>query len=468
MSVKAILSNPTSVMAMGHKLASHRLSLKKFQVTTLAVLLLAGSSLAHAHGNHDLSVSSPTSVEATLLTPTLASNALLNKAAQGRQPFMNSHGQIQAHALIEHWQNIGLTPQQAQSLVDVIMVAQIPTITRDARTLAHAEQLSTLTQGALEVTNTYQAESFLRHYHPISMSAKKLITQSESLNTADMVQNWAQVHTYWDSLNQQFDRPHPVSEAAQETPSPLELRRAQQNVYQSMVTSGLVTLKIPFAAWGNPRELNQLAERIVEANQQLQHVTQMDGPVLGMNGKVALRLGTSDNSNFAYRTQTDIVEIRTTWENLAHEWFHAFQATVLPQWSYGQTLASENPHHNAWNQLVPNLLNHSSTWNQERALYFSQLKGTEREGYSHYLGNDGETSAYAFASYVQQKIGQKGILGDSNPIHPVYDNQVGPSLKEAAKAAPVWQNLMTQTQQTLEWAKPLSVKPKMTAQLTHK
>lgn len=102
---------------------------------------------------------------------------------------------------------------------------------------------------------------------------------------------------------------------------------ARARLIEAVRTTGLAALRVPPVVWSNPTALTSWADRLVEANTELQRTTGLPGQVLGLNGRVLLALDRT-SSGTATATNGFYLLINADWGTLGHESFHTFDMWV--------------------------------------------------------------------------------------------------------------------------------------------
>lgn len=125
--------------------------------------------------------------------------------------------------------------------------------------------------------------------------------------------------------------------------------------------TGLSELSWPAIVGFSPKTAGFILENVLESNRLLQQRTQWDGPVLGLNKKVSLRIGMdmSGNSGTCYPTNSDsniFSFCQTPIDVIAHEWFHALDFALSA--NNGELLSEdENAENNPWKSHIDELVN---------------------------------------------------------------------------------------------------------------
>lgn len=104
----------------------------------------------------------------------------------------------------------------------------------------------------------------------------------------------------------------------------LTLAQARHRLQESVERSGLASLRLSHPISQTPQSLVRLAHMLDSANAELQHITGLTGGVLGVNKRVILDLDAFTTTATTYYTNSDsYIHIKSYWDKLPHEWFHA-------------------------------------------------------------------------------------------------------------------------------------------------
>jgi hypothetical protein len=231
-------------------------------------------------------------------------------------------GASSGEKLIDLWKMGGVTPKQAEALVDVLNITQGPVITRTKGADGAAGELAQRTHAVFAVRSKKDAMKFLKQNSIIALINDGHLNAGFSL-TSDVEDNektdWESVLFRWLSYGKQRENQNFNSV----TVTTKELEVAKQKLLDATDEAGLSSLRVPITMWENPADLELLAVNLKEANHELQGITGWSGGVLGLNGRVDLQIGTAGENSFAALAGGGRITIHTTFLGIGHEFIHA-------------------------------------------------------------------------------------------------------------------------------------------------
>ena len=242
-----------------------------------------------------------------------------------------------------------------------------------------------------------------------------------------------------------------------------EARGALENI---VAGTGLRALRTVPTQWSSPEALFSLARSLEEANNDLSDATGWEGQVLGLGGRLILKMGPpparTNASGLAQANINGEIDIQADWDNLAHEWLHGveyFSAQIayknpsvnpLTHQSRGEIkdLATVQAFQKAYANLkvlapnwqsareekVETLTREMAANNQTATILSSQ--GGSNANEANYWVSSTEGLAYSFQAYV----------GNNNPIvlstkHAISAPYRLPASEELQSQSKVWPQL---------------------------
>jgi len=455
------ISAPSAIHAVGSRSLADRPWIKRVGASILLAAAVALSAMPAQSANVSgvagpkAPVSSSRSLSAPITHPAvLVETALMKKARAGALSWASADGAVNGEALIQRWANSDMEPTQAIHLLSLLVLTQSPTLARTDKAQEVAELSSRTTQDILSVSSRETAAAFLEEKDPSQIAKAGSVLPSVAWNRQfGEVSSWGEVWEYWQQLSVQRDQ---EAEYFNEEPaSAAEVSSAMQALAAAVDEVGLAALQIPLSVVGRPDALKAMTDRLLEANRSLESLTGMQGPVLGLNGRISYMPVSPEGSAYAYRASENFYRIEGTWESVPHEWIHVLDfslrssaptenlggATLTDQvWKAQQpTYLKSDALSQEWLQLYGTLVNDegsttfASDWKRKRSEY---LAG--QESMIAYAESPSEVVGYAWGSFVQsqQKPGQV-FFDKYREVIPAY-GFVGPTIEASAALAPQW------------------------------
>lgn len=374
--------------------------------------------------------------------------------------------------LVDFFKGQGLKAEHAKAIVAMMQVSQQTTLAHDDPVFLSHEQArqayaSSWLQKAWELLqdDAFPSEDWEGH-------VEKALDSEIAQPFLDG--RW---QAGWDGVEAQLMQPWMVlfpdltQRNVHDVHTATTFEQARHVLNQSVRETGLAGLRVPATISNDPQALIQLAHMLTGSQQDLHLVTGMKGKTLGLNGRVVLDLQTVQQPAVTYRDpQHSYVVVRSFWDKLPHEWFHALDLSMnekvrLFSWSepmpeqslssmYSPQLfvwpASKDPYdllnaqRNLWTSLEqpalsledrmsiqrqapadqdqdqPALVQQINTQAHQETVedgsvwmhWKTEMAQSTRDGWWRrskeelYLQNSSETMAFAFGSYVQHQLNQ--------------------------------------------------------------
>lgn len=387
-------------------------------------------------------------------TAQFASTVFEEKSNKGDLGWVNgSH--VDGQNLLKQWEQGGVTAQQAIELINVMMLTQSPVVATTQQALDFAVEQSRATKNIFDVKNERNAMFFLRATDTLELTKKNILSEVQLMTLEEMDQpSWQDVYAYWDKFSS--DRmddptlPNNASNSAQE----FDAARAQ--LLSAVQNAGLGSLRVPLAAWNSPQRIIRLAQRIDQANAQLQQLTGWNGKVLGMDNMLHLEIMKPGASCVTYQTSQGSIKITSSWEDLAHEWLHGMQA-VVAQRSVGSaaltktfsTQGQQTQLEQQWGDVLTQITNHpsSASWQKNLNSYLDgsaevkpsrTIRWDDMQAARSYYTSASETMAYAWGAYVQSQLPMNSALSPQSQNYNVADGVIAPTAVQAAVQKQTW------------------------------
>lgn len=448
----------SKVIAIGLKPFAQRNVSRWMQKAALGALVSLAASSAFAHGSHDHQHStigtqqSQTQIASAQILPAqFAATAFEQKMSDQKLDWAaNSH--VNGDHLLRQWESGGVTPAQAIELINVLMLTQSPVVATTQQALDFAVAQSNATKNIFDVKNERNAMFFLRSTDTLELVKNNTLSNVEVMVLSEFDSpSWSDVHAYWGKFSS--DR---LSDAVQSNNS-TDFSAARQKLIAAVDDAGLTSLRIPLTTWSSPQRVELLAQRIEQANTQLQQLTGWDGKVLGMNNQLSVNIMKPGSSCVTYQTQQGQIAITSSWEDLAHEWLHGMQAVVARQqvgaegltqafdisgkqqsqlqstWGTVLTEVTTHASSQAWQNNLNQYLNGSNTVQPARSVQWDNME-TARAYYT----SPSETMAYAWGSYVQSQLPANSALQPQSTNHNVADGVIAPTADQAIGQKDTW------------------------------
>ena len=132
-----------------------------------------------------------------------------------------------------------------------------------------------------------------------------------------------QTHTIYELLSRGWESVYvDLSERA----APTTEQQARQNLTHAVQDSGLAALVVSGVVANAPHLMNAQAINLQQANIDLRRTTGLQGGVLGVNHRVILHNEYINSDGSMKTLDNGYLLIKSSWQTLGHEWFHAFDA----------------------------------------------------------------------------------------------------------------------------------------------
>lgn len=227
----------------------------------------------------------------------------------------------------------GLTPRQAYTVllhmaradrtvvlgrdIDILKIQESERIEASAQWLRLAwedsDSLSQLVEGDVLLQNELTEQPYLWSYHQ------------------DDKEQWERVRGEWarqQSAATQLNLPHRFSP---DIDPHMDVEQANAELIYAVQEVGLAALYVPAQVQSDPILLQEMTQRLRQANQELERITGWGGAVLGLNHRIVLDLGNADQSGHAVSDRFGFIRLTASWDNLAHEWLHALDFAQTQQ-----------------------------------------------------------------------------------------------------------------------------------------
>lgn len=459
------IQSPT-VFPIGSKPVSQRRIHQWVQKATIgAVLSLAAFSTgAHEVENRNFTLPAQTAhnitdTQVSKIPAQFATTVFENKMTLGDLDWAKgSH--VEGQKLLKQWEQGGVSPQQAIELINVLMLTQSPIVATTQKALDFATKQSQATKNIFDVKNERNAMFFLRATDTLELTKKNMLSEVQLMTLAEIDQpSWRDVYTYWNKFSS--DRMDDVLQNNNIEPIQ-EFDAARTQLLNAVQNAGLGSLRVPLAAWSSPQRITRLAQRIDEANNQLQQLTGWKGKVLGMDGALHLEIMKPGTSCVTYQTKQNSININSSWEDLAHEWLHGMQAVIAQrsvgseeltkifntqghqpqlekQWGNVLTQITNHPSSASWRKNLNLYLDGSAEVNPSRAIHWDDMQAARS-----YYTSPSETMAYAWGSYVQSQLPMNSALSPQSTNYNVADGVIAPTAVQAAVQKQTWDTAFKQ------------------------
>lgn len=207
----------------------------------------------------------------------------------------------------------------------------------------------------------------------------------------------------------------------------LEMLSAKESIEHAVEYTGLRALRILPMQLSSPETLHNLARSLEEANHDLMDATGLEGQVLGLGGRLMLKMG-----DFVQRTDADGVAVATLdgevfihadWSNLSHEWKHGL-GFIVAQLAYNRPNLNPMLHQEgaqvknieivqAYENAYKLLIENSPDWQNSIEQYVSEAPEGQVHAHVHsavasnlnsdkraYWTSPTENVSFAFQAYV--------------------------------------------------------------------
>lgn len=437
-SVSTVGSRPAVERPFGKKLRSLA---QKGVLSVLLLLQLGQAGLANTHmGAPDLP--SPGKETAALIqsaqdqAPAQAGVQFVNPIAEHHAQVVRDNG-IDAFNVMQEWRNTDMEVATIASLSDLLVLTQSPTFTSNPDTLARSQALAERTAGIFEIANEAQAQEFLSQHSAKQLVEAGLLSRDRMAVTVGTIPatDMDQVFQTWEG----FSRLAPSDEAAplftdfhDVQPTKAQLDAAIENISNAVAETGLNSLHIPLPMWTSPDRLNEVADLLINANNELKQVTSWDGPVLGLNGRVNLGLGLPYNVAAAGPDVDGTLSTQLDKEMIGHEHLHLV-------WQAMEQDPSMAPHVEQFRATIADRLAQAMpSWDARINQVVEHKHGSgDYLSSSEYMNNSHERVSYAFSGYLNAK------LGEGSALYMPYakDTWRPASVDEAASTEAIWNDM---------------------------
>lgn len=247
----------------------------------------------------------------------------------------------------------------------------------------------------------------------------------------------------------------------------LSLAAARQALANGRDT-GLRALTISWNEWESTERLAALAKDLRAANRELGAVTGWRGPVLGLDGQVALTVGYPAAHTGALGTadidDRGVVRIVAGWDSMAHEWLHGLDFASgrrVPVASDGLLMSEQTAkplrlHRDygqarAWPALMGGIEDSSPTWFGHKRTAHALGPGGETPASAAsriaggYWLSPHETLAFAFESLVNGHPAVRVLADPSMGLRRHEQPHRHPSPEETRAQAPYWEAFFADT-----------------------
>lgn len=444
------------------------------------MLSAAGPAAAHDHEGAPRASLAPAAFQVDAGTPTALSTAptthqaaFVDTVFARKAPTLSwvlPTGQVDGLELINQWKDGGITPNQAFELISLLAWTQSPVIARTQQVEDQARAQSQATQSIFEVKTHDQAAAFLSRTTREDLVLRGVLHASEG-DSAMVAEDrdWQAVVNYWQIMSS--DRLDETTSLPGAVEAPQAMAAARERLLRAVDDAGLAGLRVPLATFNDSDNVERLAERLEQANAELQTATGWTGPVLGLRGRVMLTVMAPLNMSLAFPQQAGQVGLVSAWEDVGHEWIHAvdFALRTAPGdldtmggFTLTQQLIDGAPQgalQQAWRDL-PNQLREASlaagnAWYRDRDARVAKLAASSDEDeqwQARYIGSRHETLAYAWQSHLQARAIPGALLVDTASTRNATDGVMGPRASEDASVEPVWKQTMAKIGQL--WWQP--------------
>lgn len=391
--------------------------------------------------SHDLDLDTSIPMEYRSLQNQVEGLRRWNKSSdvQVGEPHVLSFGNLEdgsfsVHRLVDVMRRSGMSPDKAKEMLDELFDLTLP--------LDNAPRLSA-------IHRNYDADNF-NYFAGAKYDAEGTLRLAHKDPGFSAPQRGT--NQQWEDLASGFLR-HPQPGKAK-----VSMRQARLEIEQASREVGLRSFMPSLWQMRSAGALSEAAQRLVQANDDLSAATGWSGKVLGLNGRIELRMRgsplhedreDSGHAAFVEVGRVDRISMVSYFSVMAHEWYHAYDL-VSGQLSLGYhspILMSDNARFfnatgnrevkQAFAQLNKALKSAASEWHEHRQ---RADRGLGREYYT----SNTEAGAYAFAALVSRG-GAKVTKFDPEKMFKSMVNVAAPSAREGAMLAPYFQNAFNAT-----------------------
>ena len=456
------------VFSIGPKAVDQRRLHSWIQKATVGALLSLTVFSVSAHETRPhFSSSAPQDTPSVIETsPSVAQGAQFaptvfeGKALAGGLEWVKG-SRVDGQKLLKQWEQGGVTAQQAIELINILMLTQSPIVATTQKALDFATEQSQATKNIFDIKNERNAMFFLRANDTVELTKKNILSEVQLMTLAEIDQpSWQDVYAYWNKFSP--DRMDDPTLQNHNSNTAQEFNAARTQLLNAVQNAGLGSLRIPLSAWDSPQRILRLAQRIEQANTQLQQLTGWNGKVLGMDNALHLEIMKPGTSCVTYQTAQGSINITSSWEDLAHEWLHGMQA-VVAQRSVGSaaltqafsTQGQQPQLEKQWGDLLTQIINHpsSASWQKNLNSYLAgsasvsparAIHWDDMQAARSYYTSASETMAYAWGSYVQSQLPMNSALSPQSTNYNVADGVIAPTSVQAAVQKQTWDTAFKQ------------------------
>lgn len=350
------------------------------------------------------------------------------------------------------WRQAGLTVEEARALSISVHEFALPTVMGRA-----SESLEAAHQARLKAV-----EQVVAITRPDAWQALGRITPDTPLGLPDDIASVVsnpdgQELLAWVALFGEIDLMSSRSTGL-EDPQDLSWEEAKDSLAQATHDVGLKHVRVPLALWGCAPCLSDMALGLRQANADLSAIAGWSGPVLGLDGRVGLTLGVLESAHAdGHERSGESLEVRSDWQDLAHEWFHALDLVVgrqtqpfprpeplsaYPPGSWRWVASSSAARH--WWRAQNRLFAAGAPWIERRRVFGEQTLDPN------YWTAPAELLAFGFEHHVRTSTKSTWLL---EPPHDglSYDPAfvLAPLDVEQAKMAPLWEPMLRESGRSL-------------------
>lgn len=490
----AILAKCESAHLIGDRAASDRPIIKHLkkiaQKGVLSLLLLAASAQALAGAPTPPSMPDQPLPQASMVIEQATAKFVDTNFTQAadRLDWVSAQGNVDGAGMLQVWRDGDVGPNNILELTKVMIATQSPTIARTEAAELEAIRLSAETRGIFDIHTDAQAAEFLKT-HSLDAMAERGVLSSDvafiygtaaSEDITDTALMWNNIATNHNTV---------VESSVHANENDSGMAEAKQQLLNAVDQAGLASVTVPLPYWGSSEQIKELATNIASANQELQQVTGWEGPVLGLNGRVALTVGQPFDKAVAFVDSQEgsppRIAVHGSWEYVGHELTHAWDMAMridagLPgvhddhtgeahrSSTLTEVMTSESVpesiknSYSAWGNLNADLkeagLAMATPWHLEMQKKADGYTGdtVNAKWLNSYYQRAQEQIAYSFSAHVDHVLQgvENSTLGGAAINH---NGERTPSLEEAAVAAPVWSAALKEANQNW-WAPQLNAR----------
>lgn len=473
-SAEKVLANPSRIHTEGRKsLAKRRLGERlKHMVKSgalSAVLLAQVVQIAQAGPLIEHMVQSPQSspVATQAIQATEVSSfsvEIVNPMESVDIPGLVSESGISGAAAITQWRDSGIGNVQVFQLTQLMIMGQSPTLVASEQAKQNALEIAKRTEGIFSVRSQEEAIEFLSENALGLLENEGLfIPGTELMNHQDLIKDNT-VIDYWRSYGTISQGDPPLLKASAHE-SATEFFESVEALKEVVAASGLNSLRVPLPMWTSPAQLKEVADKLSEANNDMQILTGWEGQVLGLKGNVDLTIGSPTEMAFVGVNPSGNVEVLANFELLLHEVLGhgpslliARQAGYTPGEEGGAPLFSRALMYQADN--IPESHAHlAKSWSELKDGVSEAMDGWEAKLRDHptvasgelsleYFSTPWEQIAYSLEGVALEKLGPNSVLTSQGPT----PRNFFPSQNESQAAEPVWEQAFDTLNQSW-WSK---------------